>query len=65
MAEGELARLLERIDRLEERERFGEALVVARRACALDPRDPAGWEARGELALRSGEVESWRRPCTG
>lgn len=57
MAEGELARLLERIDRLEERERFGEALVVARRACALDPRDPAGWEARGELALRSGELE--------
>jgi len=52
-----LARLLARIDRLEERERFAEALTVARRACAIDPAAPAVWEARGELALRSGGLE--------
>jgi tetratricopeptide (TPR) repeat protein len=57
MAADALARLLERIDRLEERERFAEALTVARRACALDPDEPAAWEARGEMALRSGELE--------
>ena len=51
------ARLFEQIGKLEERERFTEALRVARRACALDPDEPAAWEARGELALRSGELE--------
>jgi predicted Zn-dependent protease with MMP-like domain len=60
-----LARLFDRIDRLEERERFADALVVARRACALAPGEPAAWEARGEMALRSGELaesaESWDR----
>ena len=60
-----LARLFDRIDRLEERERFGDALEVARRACALAPGDPATWEARGEMALRSGALaesaESWDR----
>jgi tetratricopeptide (TPR) repeat protein len=57
MADEGLARLLDRIDRLEERERFAEALEVARRACALDPTEPAVWEARGEMALRSGELD--------
>src|ERR1039458_7984951 len=60
-----LGRLFERIDRLEERERFADALVAARRACALAPGEPAAWEARGEMALRSGELaesaESWDR----
>jgi tetratricopeptide (TPR) repeat protein len=60
-----LTRLLDRIDRLEERERFAEALAVARRACALVPDEPAAWEARGEMALRSGELaesaEAWDR----
>jgi len=51
----DLVRLLDRIGRLEERERFSDALVVSRRACALDPAEPAAWEARGEMALRSGE----------
>jgi tetratricopeptide (TPR) repeat protein len=57
MAADVLERLLERIGKLEERERFPEALVVARRACALNPDEPAAWEARGEMALRSGEAE--------
>ena len=58
-----MTRLLDRIDRLEERERFADALAVARRACALAPDEPAAWEARGEMALRSGELsesaEAW------
>lgn len=57
MSDDDLERLLDRIDRLEERERFGEALAVARRGCGLAPGEPAVWEARGELALRSGELE--------
>jgi tetratricopeptide (TPR) repeat protein len=57
MPDEELARLLDRIDRLDERERFAEALTAARRACALDGDEPAAWEARGEMALRSGQVE--------
>jgi predicted Zn-dependent protease with MMP-like domain len=57
MSRGELDRLLDRIDRLEKRERFGDALAEARRGCGLDPDEPALWEARGELALRSGELE--------
>jgi tetratricopeptide (TPR) repeat protein len=60
-----LTRLLDRIDRLEQHERFADALAVARRACALAPDEPAVWEARGEMALRSGEVaesaEAWDR----
>jgi tetratricopeptide (TPR) repeat protein len=60
-----LARLLDRIDRLEERERFADALAVARRACALAPDEPPAWEARGEMALRSGGLaeaaEAWDR----
>jgi tetratricopeptide (TPR) repeat protein len=60
-----MAQLFDRIDRLEERERFADALAVARRACAQVPDEPAAWEARGELALRSGELaesaESWDR----
>jgi len=54
MAGDPLTRLLERIDRLEERERFAEALTVARRACALAPDEPEVWETRGEMALRAG-----------
>jgi predicted Zn-dependent protease with MMP-like domain len=57
MAADALARLLERIDRLEERERFADALTLARQACVLDPEEPAAWEVRGEMALRSGELE--------
>jgi len=60
-----LARLFDRIDRLEERERFADALQMARRACALAPGEPAAWEARGEMALRSGALaesaDSWDR----
>jgi tetratricopeptide (TPR) repeat protein len=60
-----LARLLDRIDSLEERERFADALAVARRACALAPDEPPAWEARGEMALRSGGLaeaaEAWDR----
>ena len=56
MAE-EIERLLERIDKLEERERFADALPLARRACELQPHLAAAWEARGEMALRSGQPE--------
>jgi len=42
-----IERLLERITKLEERERFADALELARRACALEPDEPSLWEARG------------------
>lgn len=48
---------LRRIERLEERERFAEALTIARRACEEEPEEPALWEARGEMALRAGETD--------
>ena len=50
----EVDRLLDRIEKLEERERFADALKVCRRACEIAPEEPAAWEARGETALRSG-----------
>lgn len=50
-------RALEEIERLEERERFADALAVAVRGCAEHPDDAALWEARGEMALRAGRVE--------
>ena len=53
----EVGRLLERIGKLEQRERFGDALALARRAAEVEPDEPAVWEARGEMALRCGDAE--------
>jgi predicted Zn-dependent protease with MMP-like domain len=52
----EIDLLLARVDSLEQRERFGEALQVARQACAMQPGEPAVWEVCGEMALRSGDA---------
>jgi predicted Zn-dependent protease with MMP-like domain len=52
----EIGRALDEIDRLEERERFSEALTVAAQACVEHPDEAGLWEAQGEMAMRAGQV---------